>query len=131
MKAREVIDAAMSDWHAVDAARMADETFGQLDDAEVQRFALRAYTDEWRASLRAKDDYGVPRYASIEVQQPDGSVDRVYKQTALFNVEDYEAAISYHRREALSHLHTANSLAKRCNAVHGTDLPLPGMEIPA
>lgn len=128
MKTREVIDTATSDWHVVDAAQMAADTFNQLDTAEIDRLARRAYTEEWRAALRSKDADGVPRYASIELAQPDGSMVRVYKQTALFSVADYDAAISYHMAEAASHIRTANGLAKRCNAIHGTDMPLPGMD---
>lgn len=129
MKARDVIDAAMSDWHSVDASSMAEQTFDRLDDEEVIRLARRAYTEEWRAALRAKDVDGVPRYASIEVRQADGDTVRVYKQTALFTIDDYAAAIDYHRDEAAAHIRAARMLAKRCNAVHGTDIPIPGLEV--
>lgn len=128
MKAREVIDAAMSDWHAVDAARMAGDTFDQLDDEELERLARRAFTDEWRAALRAKDPDGLPRYASIESTAPDGSVVRVYKQTALFSDDDFARVIEYHMAEAASHVRTARSLAARRKAIYGTDVPIPGLE---
>lgn len=128
MKTREVIDAATSDWHVVDASQMAADTFDQLDVDEIDRLARRAYTEEWRAALRSKDADGVPRYASIEHAQPDGSMVRVYKQTALFSVADYDAAISYHMAEAASHVRTAKGLAKRCKAIHGTDVPIPGLD---
>lgn len=128
-KSRQIIDSAMTDWHVVDAARMAEDTFDQLDPDEVVRLARRAYTEEWRSALRVKDADGVPRYASIEQTQPDGSVERVYKQTALFTVGDYAKAISYHMVEARAHVFAARGLAKRCNEIHGTDVPIPGLEV--
>lgn len=131
MKGHLIIDDRLKDWHVVDAPQMADETFNSLDADEVIRLAQRAWTEEWRAALRSKGPDGLPKYASIEQPQPDGSVARVYKQTALFEIRDYETAIRYHRAEAISHLDTAARLARRCNAVHGTDIPIPGMELTA
>lgn len=128
MKARDVIDSAMADWHIVDAHEMAEATFDGLDDAEVLRLARRAYTEEWRAALRVKDGDGVPRYASIEVRAADGSMVRIYKQTSLFTAEDYGVAVGYHRAEARAHNRAADLLTKRCNAVHGTKIAIPGIE---
>lgn len=128
VKAREIIAGRMRDWRTVDAPTMAEETFAALDADEVERLALRAFTDEWRTELRAKDCDGVPRYASIVRLDAAGREVRLYKQVALFDVDDFAAAIGYHRDEALSHMRAAAALTKRCRAVHGVDVVLPGLE---
>jgi hypothetical protein len=53
------------------------------------------------------------------------------KEWAAFSVDDYNLVIDAHINEARSHLKAAVALAKQCNSVHGTQLVIPKLELPA
>lgn len=130
MKSVEVIRERLSDWHPVnDAPSLADETFGQLDADEVIRLAKRAHTDNVRAELRRKNDDGVPVYTSVLMPDDDGEVRRIYKQTALFEVDDYAMAVSFYIAEARSNFQVAVALVKDCKRRHDVQLSLPTLSI--
>lgn len=128
MKAHQLIADALSDWRAVrDAPDLAHDLFGALSEDEVERLALRAFTDEVRATLRRKDSNGVPLYGNVEQADPlTGELVRRYKQTALFEVEDYQAAIKSCRVRAEAEHRTARALARDCAQRLGVQLTLDG-----
>lgn len=129
MKAQQLIADALSEWREVqDAPDLAQQLFDRLDDDEIERLAVRGFTDEVRAALRRKDSGGVPVYANVERIDKDGSRIRLYKQTSLFTVDDYRIAVaSYERRAAANH-RVAVALAKDCKTRLHVTIPLPGME---
>lgn len=128
MNARDLITERLENWREVNASALADETFDDLDADDLLRLARRAWTEEVRSRLREKDSDGVPRFASIEAIDDEGQPVRVYKATALFEVADFGLAIRDHLREIAAHRLAAEALVRRCNALHGTQLSLPGIE---
>lgn len=129
VKAREAIRAALVTWRPVeDAPSLARDTFGQLDHDEVLRLAMRAYTDEVRAELRRKDGNGVPQFTSVLTTDGEGNKQRIYKQTALFDVADYEMAITSYLAEARANYRVARCLAKDCARRLGVQLAVPGLD---
>jgi hypothetical protein len=127
MKAKETIRSALADWREIqNAPALAETTFGELDQDEVIRLAMRGYTDEIRAELRRKVD-GVPVYTSVLVANEEGDKRRVYKQTAMFDIADYQVAIRFYTAEAKANLKVAKALVKDCQRRLGVQLPLPGV----
>lgn len=127
MKSAQVIADALSDWRPVrDAADSAEETFHQLDADEVDRLAHRAFAEEWRAQLRKKVN-GVPIYGNIErVDAATGDTVRLYKQTSLFELDDYRSAIAACDRRAKAERRTARALAEDCQNRLGVQLRTDG-----
>jgi hypothetical protein len=127
MKAARLIADALSDWRVVrDAPDLAFDLFAQLDEDELHRLALRAFTDEVRATLRRKVD-GVPLYANVEQVDPTtGETVRRYKQTAMFDVDDYVSAIASCQRRADAERRTARALRDDCAKRLGVQLRLDG-----
>lgn len=127
MKSSRLIADALSDWRVVrDAPDLAHDLFDQLDDEERERLALRAFTDEVRATLRRKVD-GVPLYANVEQVDPaTGETVRRYKQTAMFDVDDYVVAIKACRARAEAEHRTARALQQDCAKRLGVQLRLDG-----
>jgi hypothetical protein len=130
MKSHQAISNALSDWKVVqDAPSLARDLFGQLDDAERDRLALRALTDEVRSTLRRKDSAGVPVYGNVEkVDTKTGTTVRQYKQVAAFDIADYGAAIRSARRRAAAENRTVAALRADCAARLGVQLTLDGRE---
>lgn len=126
MKSHQVIAESLSTWRTVESAvDLAHETFHQLDDDERERLALRAYTDEVRATLRRKHK-GVPAYSNVDRLNPaTGQVEQVYKQTEAFDVEDYKMAVRSYGNRARQNLNVAKALAEKCRADLGVQLPIP------
>lgn len=126
MKSHQAINDALSEWRAVtDAADLAQELFGQLDDDEVQRLALRGFTEEIRAALRRKRN-GVPVYSNVDqVDAKTGKKRTVYKQTALFKEADYRTAVRSYADRAANNLTVARALALECKRRLGVQIPLP------
>lgn len=126
MKSHELIAETLSEWRPVtSAAELAHESFDRLGTDEIGRLALRAYTDEIRAALRRKES-GVPAYSNIDRVNPDsGDLERVYKQTALFNIDDYRAAVNSYARRAHDNWKVAAALASKCQAELGVQLTIP------
>lgn len=81
-----------------------------------------------RAMRSMKDANGWPIFASVVVQESDGSKVRVYKNETLFDVEDYRQTVAYHQRIARHHIKMSNGYAKRCGEHTGNQLPLPFVE---
>jgi hypothetical protein len=127
MKAARLIADALSDWRVVqDAPDLAHELFDHLDEDELTRLAQRAFTEEVRAALRRKVN-GVPVYANVEQVDPvTGEKVRLYKQTAMFDVDDYIVAIKACRSRAEAEHRTARALQKDCAARLGVQLRLDG-----
>lgn len=128
MKAHSLIADALSEWRVLrDAPDLAHELFTRLGPEEVERLAVRAFTDEVRAALRRKDAVGVPVYANVEqADETTGEIVRRYKQTAMFDVGDYEAAIKSCRQRAAAENRTARALQKDCAVRLGVQLTLDG-----
>jgi len=72
-----------------------------------------------------KDADGLAQFESIEVESPDGTTVRVYKQLSLFNKDDYRLSIHWYSERGRYYCRKANTLAKRCNKEHRTQMPLP------
>lgn len=127
MKSLDIIRAALADWRPIaDAPELADSTFHDLDDEEIGRLALRAFTEEIRKELRRKIS-GVPVYTSVITADEDGERRRVYKQTALFEVADYRVAIDFYLRESEANRRVAKALAADCQRRLGIQLQIPGL----
>lgn len=58
---------------------------------------------------------------SIERACEGGSMERVYKQETLFEVDDYKQAYIYHRGRQSYHVHIADDLRERCKKRYGVD----------
>lgn len=128
MKARELIDDALSAWRPVESAPdLARDIYDHLDADEVARLAMRGLTDEVRAMLRRKDENGVPVYTSVWAPGDDGTPQRIYKQTALFEVNDYTTAVDFYRREARANLRVAQALTADCYRRLGVQLSIDGL----
>lgn len=128
MKSKQLIADALSDWRGVrNAPDLAHDLFTQLDDDEIERLALRGLTEEVRATLRRKDENGVPLYTSVTQPDENGEPRRVYKQTALFDEDDYVVAIGFYMREAVANRRVAEALVKDCKRRLGIQLSLRGV----
>lgn len=125
MKSKDLIADALSEWRPVrNAPDLAHQLFDRLDDDEIQRLAQRAFTDEVRASLRRKDENGVPIYTSVLNVDGAGNETRIYKQTELFDVDDYRDAIASYMRASVANRAVAIALSKDCHARLGVQLRL-------
>lgn len=125
MKSSQVISDALSEWREVqNAADLCHETFHLLDDDEVRRLAERAHCEDIRAALRRRVN-GVPVYANVEtVDARTGKTTRQYKQTEMFTVADYKAAVSSYVRRAKAEMVVAQALRDDCAARLGVQLEL-------
>lgn len=132
IKASQAIADALSSWREIqDAPDLARDLFDLLDRDELARLAMRGLTDEIRATLRRRHN-GVPLYTSIVRTAKDGSQKRLYKQTALFDVDDYRVAVDQYARKAAGNYRVAVALVADCRARLGVQLPIPGLAaIPA
>lgn len=79
-----------------------DDLIDALDDAGFwkERWLMTAARRAKKAKVRAlmrqsKDPSGWPNWASIVVEHPDGTTDRLYQQERLFDVDDYKQVIQY------------------------------------
>jgi hypothetical protein len=125
VKSAALIADALSEWRPVrNAPDLAEELFQHLDSDEIERLARRAFTDEVRTGLRRKDADGVPLYTSVIESDDEGKPRRVYKQTALFDVADYEVAIAFYVREARANNRVALALIADCQRRLGVQLRL-------
>lgn len=133
MKSAQIIADVLSSWRTFeDAGNRAHEAFAQLDPDEIERLALRAFTEEFRATLRRKDSRGVPLYGNVEKTDPgSGRTVRRYKQTALFTEDDYRSAIASCQRRAKAETHTARALIADCAARLDVQLRLDGRDASA
>jgi hypothetical protein len=68
---------------------------------------------------------GLAMFESIERPTADGGTERVYAQLTLFDKNDYRRVIDYYTERGSYFARKANSLTKRCNKQHQTQLPLP------
>lgn len=128
MKASQLIADALSEWRTFqDAADLAQQHFDALDEEEISRLAVRAFTEEFRATLRRKDSNGVPLYANVQQVDPvSGETSRRYKQTQLFDESDYKAAIASCQQRSRAELRTAKALADDCLTRLGVQLAFDG-----
>lgn len=125
MKSSDLIADALSEWRPVRSAPdLAHELYAHLDSSEIERLARRAFTDEVRAGLRRKDADGVPLYTSVLESDDEGKPRRVYKQTALFDVDDYQIAVAFYVREARANSRVAVALIEDCKRRLGVQLQL-------
>jgi hypothetical protein len=129
VKAHALISDALSDWRKVrNAPDLAHDLFDDLDDDERDRLAMRGFTDEIRATLRRKDKNGVPVYSSVLTPALDGTEpERIYKQTALFDVADYEVAVRSYREAARVNNKIARALVEDCLRRLGVQLVIEGL----
>lgn len=128
MKAAQLIADALSSWNTYeDASAQAHQHFQHLDPDEVERLARRAFTEEFRATLRRKDANGVPLYGNVATtDRVTGQTVKRYKQTAMFDVDDYRVAINDCHLRAASERRTARALQKDCLVRLGVQVTLDG-----
>lgn len=68
---------------------------------------------------------GLALFESIERPTAEGGTERVYAQLSLFDKNDYRRVIDYYTERGTYFARKANSLTRRCNVQHKTQLPLP------
>lgn len=127
MTSHKLIADALSDWRTIrNAADLAHDLVADLTEDDRERLILRALTEEVRAALRRKEN-GVPVYGNVEVIDPvTGEKVRRYKQTAMFDVEDYRSAIASCSQRAKAEMRTARALRADCASRLGVQLYLDG-----
>ncbi len=125
MKAFTLINDALSEWRAVRSAPdLAHELFGHLDQAELERLALAGFAAEIRKALTKKVK-GVPQYSNVEViDKVTGKKIKRYKNTELFNAEDYRVAVNSYMKRSRSNFDIAKALANAAAAKLGIQLSL-------
>ncbi len=72
-----------------------------------------------------KDEKGNPLYASIVEKDEKGNEQRVWKQTTLFNLEDYPQVVNYHSQQVIHHAREAARYAKEYKEKTAIQLHLP------
>ena len=98
---------------------------GLIDD-----HAKKLADDQLRSVIRkefktTRDGDGLSQWQSVERQDADGNTERVYKQLALLDKQDFAIQIDYHSRIATYHAQTANTLTDRGNKMHKMKRQLP------
>ncbi|MBS4027214.1 MAG: hypothetical protein KGZ58_01145 [Ignavibacteriales bacterium] len=79
-----------------------------------------------RQLLRSiKTEEGLPAFASIVEADPNGNEQRVYKQEALFDVNDYKQVVNYHSKQMVHHAKMARHYAKECQHQTSEQIHLP------
>ena len=125
MKAFNLINDALSEWRAVRSAPdLAHELFDQLDPAEVERLAVAGFAAEIRKALTKKVK-GLPQYSNVEViDSVTGKKTKRYKNTELFNADDYRVAVDSYMKRSRSNFDIAKALADAAAAKLGIQLTL-------
>ena len=125
MKAFNLINDALSEWRAVRSAPdLAHELFGRLDADEIERLALAGFASEIRKALTKKVQ-GLPQYSNVEVIDPTtGKKIKRYKNTELFDAEDYRVAVNSYMKRSRSNFDIAKALANAAAAKLGIQLSL-------
>ena len=125
MKAFNLINDALSEWRAVRSAPdLAHELFTRLDADEIERLALAGFASEIRKALTKKVQ-GLPQYSNVEVIDPaTGKKIKRYKNTELFDAEDYRVAVNSYMKRSRSNFDIAKALANAAAAKLGIQLSL-------
>lgn len=125
MKAFNLINDALSEWRAVRSAPdLAHELFARLDADEIERLALAGFASEIRKALTKKVQ-GLPQYSNVEVIDPaTGKKIKRYKNTELFDAEDYRVAVNSYMKRSRSNFDIAKALANAAAAKLGIQLSL-------
>lgn len=113
-------------WVDIDTlARLAQDA-GLYNEPEFRQNALiKAIKVDLRATIRKlKDDSGLPIFASIKVPDGEGEEREIYKQEALFDVEDYKQVCQYHVERGIYHLGMARRYEQRCYERYKVQLAL-------
>jgi hypothetical protein len=114
---------------------------GNLGWVDINELTIRAIKENWfpeaqqkgieayvKARIRVmarhkKSGSELPELASIEiVDNETREAKRVYKQLALFTVNDYRQAIVYHRNQVKHHTNMAKAFADDCYEKFGVQL---------
>lgn len=123
MKAINLIHDALSEWRPVRSAPdLAHELYKHLDADEVERLAIAGLTGEVRKAL-TKRVKGIPVYSNVETIDPaTGKKVKQYKQTNLFNVDDFRIAADSYMKRTRSNYDIACALAAACVKKYGVQL---------
>ena len=106
------------------APDLAHELFAHLDQAELERLALAGFAAEIRKALTKKVK-GVPQYSNVEViDKVTGKKIKRYKNTELFDAEDYRVAVNSYMKRSRSNFDIAKALANAAAAKLGIQLSL-------
>lgn len=100
-----------------------DESFF---DSAVQQ-AKRAHIR--RRIKQVKDADGWPLIASVKTQNADGEAIQVYKQEALFDVDDYRQVYLYHDQRSEYHRQMRDGYARHAEQRYGVQIGLRGLEL--
>lgn len=119
------IMASAPGWNSIDSlVELLDESnYWTADFLETAERGIKtAFVRRTIKTLR--DDSKFPVWASVETTSEDGKPVRVYKQEALFDVEDYRQVVQYHTERASHHRRMATGYARRCEEKLGVQLRL-------
>lgn len=109
-----------------------EELMQSLDDAGYwdEPFELSVLVEQKKAHIRRmmrqlKDDDGWPLFANIVVQDKEGSPKHIYKQQALFKLEDYRQVVGYHVATAQYHIKMARGYRRHAHTRFGAHIQIP------
>lgn len=99
---------------------------GYWDDA-LAAHALAEFKKEHvrRMARTIRRDDGRLVFVHVVQTTPTGEKVPLYKQQALFNVDDYRYAVNYHKMMGIHHMVRANELARDCRTFTGKQVPMP------
>jgi hypothetical protein len=112
-------------------------TIDELVDAlnKVPEFWARAISADSTLKLQKqiarqfikqrKDENGIPLYASIQKEDENGNLVRVYKQEALFDLSDYVQTADFHGKQVVHHAKMAAHYADGYKKITGKQMLLP------
>jgi len=113
-------------WGTIEDLILHVQKSGPLPEEFVTTAARKQLAAVIRRVIKKRHDVdGLAEFESVERQTSDGETERVYKQIALFDREDFKLAIDYFAATARYHARKANSLTKRCNQQTGSKRQLP------
>lgn len=123
---KQALDTATTQWASIDD--LLAHVAGQIEVPE--EFSRTAVQDRLKKVIRRqlkarRDADGLAQWESIERPGEGGEAEKVYKQLAMFDRDDYRITIDYYAQAGTYNLRKANTLAQRCNRTLKTRLPLP------
>jgi hypothetical protein len=113
-------------WNTIDELLSLCEEEGYWTEDFLEKAVDEAKKSHIRKCIKQlKDSDGWDQWASVETQTAEGDTVRVYKQEALFDVEDYRQVVHYHNDRSDYHAKKAESYAARCQKRFNVQLTLP------
>lgn len=118
------------EWGSIEEIVERLENGGYYDEEFKERSYDEARKADARRMIRRIRTPGDrPVFASLVKPGPDGKEERIYKQYALFDIEDYRQDIQSHCQRANHHIYEAMTLQAEAYRRFDVQLPLP-LEMP-